>query len=98
MCGNVQFFPQGPLVRLARKNPETNEIVHTRAYSSLSFSYTFLPEDRGNNVIFAYAVPYGYSDLLKDLNQVKENLLNDENFEQYKPITKEDYLESGYGD
>ena len=49
-------------------------------------------------MIFAYAVPYGYSDLLKDLNQVKENLLNDENFEQYKPITKEDYLESGYGD
>jgi hypothetical protein len=34
-------------------------------------------------MIFAYQVPYGYTDLVKDLDEAKNILLKDEAFEQY---------------
>lgn len=45
-------------------------------YSMLSFSYRFKPEDLGKKVYFAYALPYGYSDLLHDLEDAKNTLVN----------------------
>ena len=33
----------------------------------------------GKTVVFAYAMPYSYSDLLKDLNQAKMAIINNLN-------------------
>lgn len=33
-------------------------------YQKLSFSYRFKPEDANRQVLFAYALPYTYSNLL----------------------------------
>jgi hypothetical protein len=41
----------------------------------LTFQYKFKEEDLGNDVIFAYAAPYGYTDLINDLGEVKDSLL-----------------------
>jgi hypothetical protein len=69
-----------------RKNPDTGEVLFARYFSKLSFSYTFKPEDEGHTVVFAYSVPYGYTDLVKDLDEVKEILIKDDSFEQYVPL------------
>lgn len=69
-CESVVFLPVGDLVRSTRRSPETGEMVN-RFFSKLSFSYKFKEEDRDKEVVFAYAVPYGYTDLLKDLELVK---------------------------
>ena len=61
--------------RFIRQNKETGEIIYARYFSKLSFSYTFRNEDRGKTVTFAYSVPYGYTDLLKDLDDIKVNLM-----------------------
>lgn len=44
---------------------------------------------------FAYAVPYGYTDLVKDLEAVKKNLMGMPGA-VYKAMSKEDYLENGH--
>jgi hypothetical protein len=44
-------------------------------YFKLSFSYRFREQDLGNDVVFAYAVPYGYTDLLQDLEETKTSIL-----------------------
>lgn len=77
-----------------RKNPETGEVQNVRYFSKLTFCYKFKPEDRDKVVTFAYAVPYGYTDLVKDLEQVRKNLMA-MTHSVCKPLTKEDYLESG---
>ena len=61
--------------------------------SKLSFAYTFKEDDRGGKVVFAYAIPYSYTDLLKDLDKVKKNLMADENFVEYEDLTKGDMAE-----
>ena len=58
-----------------KKNPETGENIPGKHYSHLSFTYVFRPEDSGCTVSFAYSVPYSYTDMLEDLDRVKENLL-----------------------
>ena len=70
-CQNIDFAPVGELVRSMRKNPETGEYTNLRYYSRLSFSYVFKPADVGCTVSFAYSVPYGYTDLIDDLDLVK---------------------------
>ena len=79
-----------------RKNPETGEVQSVRYFSKLTFCYRFKPEDRDKVVTFAYAVPYGYTDLVKDLEAVKKNLMEMQD-SVYKPLSKEDYLEHGNG-
>lgn len=74
-CEGVQFFPQCDVVRSMRRNPETGEVQSIRYFSKLTFCYRFRPEDRDKVVTFAYAVPYGYTDLVKDLDAVKKNLM-----------------------
>ena len=76
--------------RNVKKNPQTGENINTRYFSKLSFAYTFKEEDRGGKVVFAYAIPYGYTDLLVDLDKVKLNLMRDENFVEYEDLTKGD--------
>ena len=46
-------------------------------YYSLQFTYTFQAEDQGKCVYFSYAKPFTYTDLIKDLNEVKQRLKND---------------------
>ena len=76
---------------MMRKNPETGEILFARYYSKLSFCYTFKPEDMGHTVSFAYSVPYGYTDLVKDLDEIKDILVKDDLFENYVSLdNKED--------
>ena len=71
---------------MMRKNPETGEILFARYFSKLSFTYTFKPEDEGHTVAFAYSVPYGYTDLVKDLDDIKEILIKDDGYERYVPL------------
>jgi hypothetical protein len=75
------FTTQSDIAKIVRKNPETGEIQYARYYSKLSFTYTFKPEDAQKTVVFAYSVPYGYTDLVKDLDEIKEILLKDEAFD-----------------
>ena len=89
-CKHVEFHSQGDVPRNVKKNPQTGENINTRYFSKLSFAYTFKEEDRGGKVVFAYAVPYGYTDLLVDLEKVKLNLMRDENFVEYEDLTKGD--------
>ena len=56
----------------------------------MSFAYTFKEDDRGSKVVFAYAVPYSYTDLLVDLDKVKLNLMADEGFVEYEDLAKGD--------
>lgn len=49
----------------------------------MSFSYTF---KEAESVVFAYSVPYGYTDLVRDLDEMKEILLKDEAFDEYIPL------------
>lgn len=92
-CEGIQFLPQSEVVRAVRKNPETGEVQHVRYFSKLTFSYRFKPEDRDKAIAFAYAVPYGYTDLLRDLDIMKKNLMSMPD-SVYKAIAREDYLES----
>lgn len=78
-----------------RRSPETGEVQSVRYFSKLTFCYRFKPEDRDKVVTFAYAVPYGYTDLIKDLEAVKKNLMEMQG-SVYKPMSKEDYLENGH--
>ena len=66
------------IVRVERYHPETGEITYQSHYGSLSFSYEFTESDQqlGSTIIFAYAIPYGYTDLLKDLKDAKNSFLN----------------------
>lgn len=77
-----------------KKNQETGEISNIRYFSKLTFCYKFKEEDRDKVVTFAYAVPYGYTDLVKDLEQVRNNLMS-MSHAVYTPISKEDYVHTG---
>ena len=92
-CKHVEFHSQGDVPRNVKKNPQTGENINTRYFSKLSFAYTFKEDDRGGKVVFAYAIPYSYTDLLKDLDKVKKNLMADENFVEYEDLTKGDMAE-----
>lgn len=62
MCDNICF--------------EQSEVVRgERRYYKLSFEYTFKEEDANSTVCFAYAKPYSYSKLIKDLHKVKTCLM-----------------------
>ena len=70
-CQDIKFYPNGDVIRLQRKNAETGESSFVRYFSKLTFSYTFTREDDGKSVWFAYSVPYGYTDLVNDLDDIK---------------------------
>ena len=74
-----------------RKNPETGEVQNLRHYSKLTFCYKFTPADRDKVVTFAYAVPYGYTDLVKDLEKVRKNLMSFSH-SVYTPLAKDEYV------
>lgn len=74
-CKDVQFHQNPELVRRTRRNPETGESMSYVYYNQLSFTYHFKKEDKDNLITFAYAVPYGYTDLLKDLSKAKNSLI-----------------------
>ena len=82
------FTPQSDIARFIRKNPETGEILFASYYSKLSFTYTFKEQDEGKTVAFAYAIPYGYTDLIKDLDELKDILVTDEAFEHYASLDR----------
>ena len=84
----MRFHPQGDVIRITRKDPVTGALVPVRYFSKLSFSYTFTPKDNGTSVVFAYAVPYGYTDLLNDLDEIKKTLMADEHFQHYRVLRK----------
>lgn len=44
-------------------------------YFKLSFEFELKSQDLGKSVYFCYAKPYGYSDLLADLDLVREQLM-----------------------
>lgn len=67
--------------------------MYARYFSQLTFSYTFRNEDRGKTVTFAYSVPYGYTDLLKDLDDIKENLMASDQVENFVAMDKKEELE-----
>lgn len=51
----------------------------------------------GKSVHFAYAVPYTYTDMLKDLCRAKQNILGKKSNDEYSPKIKilrtEDYAD-----
>ena len=72
-----------------RKDKETGEVQNVRYFSKLTFCYKFKPEDRDKVITFAYAVPYGYTDLVKDLEIVRKDLMSVSG-SVYTPLSKED--------
>lgn len=88
-CSSFKYY------KISNKKAQTGELIGQRFYSKLSFSYRFQDIDRDNTVVFAYSIPYGYTDLLKDLRIVRDNLMKTEGA-VFKPLNREDYLESGY--
>ena len=80
----MEFLPQGDTIRWQRKAPpgvdQTSEVTpgayQRRYFSRLSFSYKFGDETRGKTVAFAFAVPYGYTDLESDLADMRSTLMD----------------------
>ena len=52
-----------------------------------------MEDDRGSKVVFAYAIPYSYTDLLVDLENVKLNMMVNENFVLFEDLKKADSAE-----
>lgn len=84
------------MVRSTRRNYDTGEIVYQCYFSKLSFSYTFTEEDKGHTIAFASAIPYGYMDLLDDLDAAKQNMMQNKDHGEvsYRVLAKEDLLDS----
>ena len=66
-CDNI-CFEQSEVVKGGNRD-------HQRRYYKLSFDYTFKDEDANSTVCFAYAKPYSYTKLIKDLQKVKTSLM-----------------------
>lgn len=64
-CHNIKYFQN-----CIRKDPDN---IFSPHYYTLSFSYTF--EYDQDEVFFAYSVPYSYSDLRNDLDEICSNEL-----------------------
>lgn len=47
----------------------------------------------GKTVAFAYSVPYGYTDLLKDLDDIKVNLMASDQVENYVAMDRKEELD-----
>lgn len=88
-CKNVVFQSNGDVPRTVTKDNN-----NTRYFSKLSFSYTFSEEDHGGKVVFAYAIPYSYTDLQVDLENVKLNMMVNENFVLFEDLKKADNAEN----
>ena len=68
-CHNV-LFESSSLPRLTTNNGNPS----SQCYGKLTFDYRFKSEEIGKAVSFAYAVPYTYTDLLRDLDAAKHTL------------------------
>lgn len=68
-CTGIEFG-SSPVLRNGGTNATYNDY-----YYKLSFEYEFKKADEGHFVYFSYAKPYGYSELIRDLAQVRTKLL-----------------------
>jgi hypothetical protein len=95
-CTNLEYYQHSDLVRSTRRHYETGEILSQCYFSKLSFSYTFTDEDRGHTVAIASAIPYGYTDMLDDIDAAKQHILQSKDHGEvfYRLLDKEDLLES----
>lgn len=95
-CVNLEYYAHGDLVRSTRRNYDTGEIVYQSFFAKLSFTYTFTEKDKGHTIAFASAIPYGYMDLLDDLDAAKQNMMQNKDHGEvvYKVLAKEDLFDS----
>ncbi|CDW76366.1 zinc carboxypeptidase family protein [Stylonychia lemnae] len=72
-CFNIQFQQNPELIKSLGKHNQ-----QAKYYHELTFKYKFEPADDaqlGNGIYFAYSIPFTYSQLISDLQQVKQNLM-----------------------
>ena len=96
-CENIQF-ENSEIIKSQNSVWKNNKEITTYTYyQKLTFQYTFTEEDANSAVYFAYARPYGYTDLKKDLKEAKDLLmekkLDNGMLPELRILDKKDYVD-----